>query len=95
MSGCRPNRFPALYSIPLLEHRTTVNIQYMPPSVATDSRHNRMLGDGLESMKLGLMAALWLLVASMAGRLFQSLGILDDSIFKGLLGTVFRSLGMA
>lgn len=86
---------PRLYSIPLLEHRTTVNIQYMPPTVATDSRRNQTLGDGLESMKFGLMAALWLLVASMAGRLFQGLGILDDSIFNGLLGAVFQSLGMA
>lgn len=48
----------------------------------------------METMKFGLMAVLWLLVVSMAGRLFQNLGILDDSILDGLLGTVFQSLGV-
>jgi hypothetical protein len=49
---------------------------------------------GMESMKFGLMAVLWLLVASMVGRLFQNMGILDGSFFHGLLGTAFRYLGM-
>jgi hypothetical protein len=47
----------------------------------------------MESMKFGLMAVLWLLVASMVGRLFQNMGILDGSFFHGLLGTAFRYLG--
>ncbi|GLB68443.1 hypothetical protein [Arthrobacter mangrovi] len=49
----------------------------------------------MESMKFGLMAVLWLLVVSMAGRLFQSLGIPDDSSFNRLLDAVFQSLGTA
>ncbi|WP_336714895.1 hypothetical protein [Arthrobacter sp. USHLN218] len=48
----------------------------------------------METMKFGLMAVLWLLVVSMAGRLFENLGIVDDSILDGLLGTVFQSLGV-
>lgn len=45
-------------------------------------------------MKLGLMFALWLLVASMAMPMLESSGALDGSFFNGLLGTAFHYLGM-
>jgi hypothetical protein len=44
-------------------------------------------------MKFGLMAALWLLVFSMAVQLFQANGLLDGSFSNGLLGTLFHYLG--
>jgi hypothetical protein len=45
-------------------------------------------------MKFGLMAALWMLVVSMAFQLFEANGLLDGSFFNGLIGTVFHYLGM-
>jgi hypothetical protein len=45
-------------------------------------------------MKLGLMFALWLLVAYMAVPMLESAGVLDGSFLNGLLGTAFNYLGM-
>jgi hypothetical protein len=44
-------------------------------------------------MKFGLMAALWLLVFSMAVQLFEAYGLLDGSVLDGLLGTASHYLG--
>jgi hypothetical protein len=48
----------------------------------------------MESMKLGLMLALWLLVASMSVPMLERAGVLDGSFLNGLLGTAFHYLGM-
>lgn len=48
----------------------------------------------MESMKLGLLGAIWLLVVMTAVNVFEGTGVTEPNFFHGLMCTAFHYLGM-
>lgn len=82
----------------VLRRTIATKAQPAPATLHETSKRETHLPDGgepsMESMKLGLLGAIWLLVVMTAINGLEGTGVLEPNFFHGLLGTVFHYLGM-